>query len=138
MNFQIFTSKLLMLLNIGVFGLILLLTQLLAKGPRRVLVLGWVCVAFSVSVFAAPLSIIVRIKTYNFSFLLSVINTYNLWQLIDTYNLWWLVFFNPPMHLYFIALAKNLALGNFSSQVKLGDDHGPGHPDPNVRHPHGG
>lgn len=65
MNFQIFTSKLLMLLNIGVFGLILLLTQLLAKGPRRVRVLGWVCVAFSVSVFAAPLSIMVRINTYN-------------------------------------------------------------------------
>lgn len=59
---QLFTAKILLLLNVGVFGLILLLTLLLSAGQRRVVVLGWVCVAFSVSVFVAPLSIIVRKK----------------------------------------------------------------------------
>lgn len=49
-----------LLLNVGVFGLILLLTLLLAVGQKRVILLGWVCVGFSVSVFVAPLSIIVR------------------------------------------------------------------------------
>lgn len=56
-------------MNIGGFCLILLLSQLLAKGPNRVRVLGWVCVAFSVSVFAAPLSIMVS-KLVFFSFFL--------------------------------------------------------------------
>ncbi|TVU25476.1 hypothetical protein EJB05_27974, partial [Eragrostis curvula] len=55
---KLFTAKILMLLNVGVFGLILLLTLLLAAGEKRVVLLGWVCVGFSVSVFIAPLSII--------------------------------------------------------------------------------
>jgi solute carrier family 50 protein (sugar transporter) len=58
---KLFTAKILLLLNVGVFGLILLLTLLLAKGEKRVVSLGWVCVAFSVSVFVAPLSIIGRV-----------------------------------------------------------------------------
>ncbi|XP_068667472.1 bidirectional sugar transporter SWEET14-like [Aristolochia californica] len=66
---RIFTVKLLLLLNIGVFSLILTLTLFLAKGSHRVRVLGWVCVAFSVSVFAAPLSImrlVIRTKSVEF------------------------------------------------------------------------
>ncbi|KAK3120448.1 hypothetical protein QOZ80_9AG0687780 [Eleusine coracana subsp. coracana] len=55
---KMFTAKILLLLNVGVFGLILLLTLLLAVGEKRVVLLGWVCVGFSVSVFVAPLSII--------------------------------------------------------------------------------
>ncbi|XP_047047049.1 bidirectional sugar transporter SWEET13-like [Lolium rigidum] len=58
---KLFTAKILLLLNVGVFGIILLLTLLLAKGEKRVVSLGWVCVAFSVSVFIAPLSIIGRV-----------------------------------------------------------------------------
>ena len=56
---KVFTAKILLLLNVGVFGLIFLLTLLLAEGEKRVVSLGWVCVGFSVSVFIAPLSIIV-------------------------------------------------------------------------------
>nr|AWO14212.1 sugar transporter SWEET14 [Saccharum spontaneum] len=66
---KLFTAKILLLLNVGVFGLILLLTLLLSAGQRRVVVLGWVCVAFSVSVFVAPLSIIrqvVRTRSVEF------------------------------------------------------------------------
>ncbi|XP_066338129.1 bidirectional sugar transporter SWEET14-like [Miscanthus floridulus] len=66
---KLFTAKILLLLNVGVFGLILLLTLLLSAGQHRVVVLGWVCVAFSVSVFVAPLSIIrqvVRTRSVEF------------------------------------------------------------------------
>ncbi|URD91971.1 Protein RUPTURED POLLEN GRAIN 1 [Musa troglodytarum] len=56
---QMFTAKLVLLVNVGMFGLILLLTLLFAKGAKRVEVLGWICMSFSVSVFVAPLSIIV-------------------------------------------------------------------------------
>ncbi|KAL6659645.1 hypothetical protein ACP70R_002474 [Stipagrostis hirtigluma subsp. patula] len=57
-NGRLFTAKILLLLNVGVFGLILLLTLLLSAGEKRVVLLGWVCVGFSVCVFVAPLSII--------------------------------------------------------------------------------
>ncbi|PAN42721.1 LOW QUALITY PROTEIN: hypothetical protein PAHAL_8G184400 [Panicum hallii] len=53
---KLFTAMIL-LLNVGVFGLILLLTMLLSAGHSRVVLVGWVCVAFAVSVFVAPLSI---------------------------------------------------------------------------------
>ncbi|WVZ51615.1 hypothetical protein U9M48_002743, partial [Paspalum notatum var. saurae] len=66
---KLFTAKILLLINVGVFGLILLLTLLLAAGQNRVVLLGWVCVGFSVSVFVAPLSIIrqvVRTRSVEF------------------------------------------------------------------------
>ncbi|KAK9748290.1 hypothetical protein RND81_02G047900 [Saponaria officinalis] len=55
---KMFTLKLLMFMNFGGFCAIVLLCHYLAKGEVRVQVFGWVCVVFSVSVFAAPLSII--------------------------------------------------------------------------------
>ncbi|CAN6372105.1 unnamed protein product [Urochloa humidicola] len=58
---KLFTAMILLLLNVGVFGLILLLTMLLSAGEKRVVVLGWVCVGFAVSVFVAPLSIIRKV-----------------------------------------------------------------------------
>ncbi|RCV38288.1 hypothetical protein SEVIR_8G137700v4 [Setaria viridis] len=66
---KLFTAKILLLLNVGVFGLILLLTLLLSAGQNRLVILGWVCVGFSVSVFVAPLSIIrqvVRTRSVEF------------------------------------------------------------------------
>nr|AYV91994.1 SWEET13a [Saccharum spontaneum] len=58
---KLFTAKIMLLLNVGVFGVILLLTLLLFKGGKRVVMLGWICVGFSVSVFVAPLSIMRRV-----------------------------------------------------------------------------
>jgi solute carrier family 50 protein (sugar transporter) len=52
---KMFTAKIILLLNVGVFGITLLLTLLLFKGDKRVVMLGWICV----SVFVAPLSIMV-------------------------------------------------------------------------------
>lgn len=57
---KVYTAKVILFLNVGVFSLIVLSTLLLTKGPNRVKLLGWLCVGFAVSVFAAPLSIIVR------------------------------------------------------------------------------
>ncbi|KAL6851948.1 hypothetical protein ACP4OV_020133 [Aristida adscensionis] len=58
---KMFTVKILMLLNVGIFGLILLGTLFLFAGAKRVVALGWVCVGFSISVFVAPLSIMKRV-----------------------------------------------------------------------------
>ncbi|KQJ86763.1 bidirectional sugar transporter SWEET13 [Brachypodium distachyon] len=58
---KLFTAKIMLLLNGGVFGVILFCTLFLAHGEKRVVSLGWICVAFSVSVFVAPLSIIGRV-----------------------------------------------------------------------------
>ncbi|KAF5459589.1 hypothetical protein F2P56_019527 [Juglans regia] len=66
---RMLTLRLVLLLNVGGFCVLLLLSQFLAKGPNRVRVLGWVCVAFSISVFAAPLSImrvVIRTKSVEF------------------------------------------------------------------------
>jgi len=54
------TIKLFSAMNLGSFALILVVTNFIVHGPLRVQVLGWICVSISVSVFAAPLSIVVR------------------------------------------------------------------------------
>lgn len=66
---KIYTFKMIMLLNVGLFSSIVLCTVLLFKGSNRLQVLGWICVSFSVCVFAAPLSIIrlvIRTKSVEF------------------------------------------------------------------------
>ncbi|KAJ8449543.1 hypothetical protein Cgig2_005565 [Carnegiea gigantea] len=54
---KMFTLKLLLFLNFGAFSAIVLLCHYLIKGEARLQVFGWICVAFSISVFAAPLSV---------------------------------------------------------------------------------
>ncbi|KAK7295869.1 hypothetical protein RJT34_18783 [Clitoria ternatea] len=63
------TLKLFFAMNVGSFALILLVTHFAIHGSLRVQVLGWICVTLSVSVFAAPLSIVaqvVRTKSVEF------------------------------------------------------------------------
>ncbi|CAN4085490.1 unnamed protein product [Withania somnifera] len=60
---------LVLMLNFGAFGLIVFLTQILSKGPKRAEIIGWICMAFSISVFVAPLSImgrVIRTKSVEF------------------------------------------------------------------------
>ncbi|GLT79463.1 hypothetical protein SLA2020_509510 [Shorea laevis] len=66
---RIFTLRLLLLLNFVGYCMILLLSHFVAKGSTRVQVLGWICVAFSLSIFVAPLSImrlVIRAKSVEF------------------------------------------------------------------------
>ncbi|CAN6238235.1 unnamed protein product [Urochloa humidicola] len=68
---RVLTAKMLLGLNVGVFGLVALVTMLLSSKPAtlRVHVLGWICVSVALSVFAAPLSImrqVIRTKSVEF------------------------------------------------------------------------
>ncbi|XP_062219149.1 bidirectional sugar transporter SWEET15-like [Phragmites australis] len=67
---RVLTAKMLLGLNVGLFGLISLVTLLLSsKGTLRVHVLGWICVSVSLAVFAAPLSVmrlVIRTKSVEF------------------------------------------------------------------------
>ncbi|KAL4202627.1 hypothetical protein AMTRI_Chr02g222040 [Amborella trichopoda] len=66
---KMLTATLLLLLNVVVFAVIVLFTFLFAKDSKRVGILGWICASFSVSVFAAPLSVmrsVIRTKSVEF------------------------------------------------------------------------
>lgn len=56
---QAFTLKMLVLFNMASFGLIIAITSFALEGEVRVKAVGWICAVFSLSVFAAPLSIVV-------------------------------------------------------------------------------
>ncbi|KAB5532177.1 hypothetical protein DKX38_018847 [Salix brachista] len=65
---KLLTFKLL-LFNIFGFGLICVLTLFLTQGQKRVHVLGWICMVFSLCVFVAPLFIVgkvIRTKSVEF------------------------------------------------------------------------
>ncbi|GLT38069.1 hypothetical protein SLA2020_123390 [Shorea laevis] len=57
---RISAMKLFAFMNVGLFSLILILTHfVITSAPARISVLGWICVSISVSVLAAPLSMLV-------------------------------------------------------------------------------
>lgn len=75
------TIKLFAIMNLGAFFFIFIVTHYLIHGDdTRIQVLGWICVALSVSVFAAPLSIVaqvirtksVKFMPFNLSFFLTL------------------------------------------------------------------
>ncbi|KAL3531421.1 hypothetical protein ACH5RR_010743 [Cinchona calisaya] len=67
---KMYTTKLLMFFNIGAYSLIVASTFLLSQGHQRVTTVGWICSVFSVCVFAAPLSIMMKvIKTRSVEFM---------------------------------------------------------------------
>ncbi|XP_021282235.1 bidirectional sugar transporter SWEET15 [Herrania umbratica] len=79
-NSRMSAMKLFVGVNVGLFSLILILTYFLVKSSIRIQLLGWICVAISVSVFAAPLNIVARVirtgsvefMPFNLSFFLTL------------------------------------------------------------------
>ncbi|KAL9269383.1 Bidirectional sugar transporter SWEET14-like protein, partial [Drosera capensis] len=66
---KIHTGWVLILFNGVVYGLIILFTMLLCNAKQRLAAVGWICGAFSLCVFAAPLSImrlVIRTKSVEF------------------------------------------------------------------------
>ncbi|XP_019189385.1 PREDICTED: bidirectional sugar transporter SWEET14-like [Ipomoea nil] len=56
---KIDTMKTLLLLNVGGYGLIILITQFVAKDTSsRAHIVGWICLVFALCVFVAPLCIV--------------------------------------------------------------------------------
>ncbi|XP_010528779.1 PREDICTED: bidirectional sugar transporter SWEET9 [Tarenaya hassleriana] len=78
---KIFTLKLILIFNVGALGLLILLVDLFVPKLKRVTAVGWVCAAYSLAVFAAPLSImrkVIRTKSVEYMpFLLSFSLTLN-------------------------------------------------------------
>ncbi|KAI3467762.1 hypothetical protein Pfo_024425 [Paulownia fortunei] len=65
----IHTAKLLGL-SMGLFLVLVLVTFLIFEGLTRIVVVGWICITFSLVVFAAPLSIVFEvIRTQNVEFM---------------------------------------------------------------------
>ncbi|CAI9099632.1 OLC1v1036484C2 [Oldenlandia corymbosa var. corymbosa] len=80
---KMFTVKLILLFNVGVLGLIMVVSIVFTKGPHRVTLVGWTCAVINLAVFAAPLSImrqVIRTKSveympFNLSFFLTLCAT---------------------------------------------------------------
>ncbi|KAI4350141.1 hypothetical protein L6164_010650 [Bauhinia variegata] len=54
---KITTLLLILVSDVGGFGLTMLITTVVVKGSNRVNAVGWICAIFNIAVFAAPLSI---------------------------------------------------------------------------------
>lgn len=61
---QAFTLGLILIFNVGGIAVIMLFSLLLVEGPDRVTLVGWICAAINIAVFAAPLSIMVCIQIH--------------------------------------------------------------------------
>ncbi|XP_050224814.1 bidirectional sugar transporter SWEET10-like [Mercurialis annua] len=69
-NDRIFTIKLVLLFNVFGFGAICSVAMFLTHDEKRVKLLGWICMIFSLCVFAAPLAILRKvIKTRSVEFM---------------------------------------------------------------------
>ncbi|KAG6506655.1 hypothetical protein ZIOFF_031982 [Zingiber officinale] len=55
---QVYTMKLILLINLGIFGSLLLISNLFIKESKRDQITGGICASLAVAVFIAPLTII--------------------------------------------------------------------------------
>ncbi|KAI4302014.1 hypothetical protein L6164_035237 [Bauhinia variegata] len=58
---KISTLLLILVSDIGGFGLTMIIATFIVKGSKRVHAVGWICAIFNIAVFAAPLSIMRRV-----------------------------------------------------------------------------
>ncbi|XP_022938313.1 bidirectional sugar transporter SWEET9-like [Cucurbita moschata] len=60
---KIFTLKMLVMFNLGSYGVMVGGTMLIFHGNKRTDAVGWICAAFNLAVFASPLSIMKKVIT---------------------------------------------------------------------------
>ncbi|KAL3534596.1 hypothetical protein ACH5RR_003057 [Cinchona calisaya] len=80
---KMLTVKLVLLFNVGLLGIIMVVSLALTKDAKRVTLVGWCCAVINIAVFAAPLSImrrVIRTKSvefmpFNLSFFLTLCAT---------------------------------------------------------------
>nr|QHT64213.1 sugar efflux transporter 11 [Litchi chinensis] len=102
---KIYTAKILVLFNLGTFGLIILFTYLFSTASKRLTIVGWICAVFSVSVFAAPLSIIRQvIRTKSVKFM-----PFSLSLSLSVCAITWLLY-GLSVHDYFVAAPNIVGL----------------------------
>ncbi|XP_039161783.1 bidirectional sugar transporter SWEET10-like [Eucalyptus grandis] len=69
-NDRMLTLKLFLSMNVLGYGAVLYTTFFLSKGAKRAQIIGWICMTFSLGVFAAPLCIMRKvIKTRSVEFM---------------------------------------------------------------------
>ncbi|TXG63511.1 hypothetical protein EZV62_010505 [Acer yangbiense] len=112
---QIFTAKLIILFNLGAFGLILLFTSQITTASKRLAIVGWICAVFSLSLSAAhPLAImtlVIRTKILEFMpFSLSLCQTI-------CAVMWFM--YGLSIHDYYIAAPNILGMAFGLSQMIL-------------------
>ncbi|XP_061338349.1 bidirectional sugar transporter SWEET9-like [Gastrolobium bilobum] len=67
---KVSTLAMILIADVGGFGLTMIITTFVVKGSARVHAVGWVCAIFNIAVFAAPLSIMRKvIKTKSVEFM---------------------------------------------------------------------
>ncbi|KAK1558961.1 hypothetical protein Q3G72_008760 [Acer saccharum] len=114
-DYKIFTAKLLILFNLGAFGLILLFTSQITTASKRLAIVGWICAVFSLSLSAAhPLAImrlVIRTKILEFMpFSLSMCQTI-------CAVMWFM--YGLSIHDYYIAAPNILGMAFGLSQMIL-------------------
>lgn len=60
-SLQISILKFISIFNVGGLGTVMIFSLILVKGPKRIELVGWICAVINLAVFAAPLSIMVRL-----------------------------------------------------------------------------
>ncbi|XP_031287861.1 bidirectional sugar transporter SWEET9-like [Pistacia vera] len=58
-----FTLTLILVLNVGAFGTVMLVSNFLLTGFKRISAVGWICAAYNLAEFVAPLSIMKKVIT---------------------------------------------------------------------------
>ncbi|CAM8971283.1 unnamed protein product [Rhodiola kirilowii] len=111
---KVLTKWIFLALNLGVFGLIILITMLAFEGTARTKAAGWICASVSVAVFASPLSImyqVIRTKSVRYMpLMLSV-------MLTVCAVVWF--FYGFLIHDYFIAFPNVLGFVLSIAQIAL-------------------
>uniref|UniRef100_A0A7N0T471 Bidirectional sugar transporter SWEET n=1 Tax=Kalanchoe fedtschenkoi TaxID=63787 RepID=A0A7N0T471_KALFE len=111
---RILTTRIILILNLGTYGLVIFITSCAFKGEGQITAAGWTCAVFSVCVFIAPLSIMCRvIKTKSVRYMPLALSV----MLTLCAVIWF--FYGLLTHDYFIAFPNILGFTFSIAQIAL-------------------